>query len=63
MSEEERNDHLNRKSLILFISNLAFLLELVVKLIALEWKVFLAQRLNIMDFALSLAFVTFFIVD
>ena len=62
-SEEDLKSHLNLNSTILLLSNIAFLLELIIKLIALEWKVFWAQRLNIVDLALSLVFVTLFIID
>ena len=38
-----------RDCLILLFSNVAFLIELIIKLVSLEFKKFTATRLNIMD--------------
>lgn len=63
MLEEHDDELLNRNSTILLYSNLAFLLEFLIKPIAFERKMLFANRLNIMDLALSILFVTLFIID
>ena len=62
-SNEEHAELLNQSSMILFFSNIAFLIELIFKLIAFEWRVFLNQPMNIMDLVLSIVFVTLLIID
>ena len=62
-SDSSNDQNLNATSSFVLCSQIAFLLELIIKLVALEWKTFLAQRLNIMDFALSAIFLTLFAID
>ena len=45
------------------MSNIAFLVELIIKLLAVEWKMFVSQRLNLMDVILCIVFLGFFIAD
>ena len=52
-----------RDSYILLFSNVAFLIELIIKLVSLEFKKFTATRLNIMDFFLCATYVACFVVD
>ena len=60
---DEREATLQRNSTIQLTINIAFLVELIIKLIAVEWKLFVSQRLNLMDVILCIVFLGFFIAD
>ena len=60
---QETLDRLNRDSLILLFSNAAFLVELIFKLMAYEFKVFFGNRLNVVDLLLCILFTTLFLID
>ena len=62
-NDAETKEILDRSSAILLFSNFAFMFELIIKLIALDWKSFIATKLNIIDLALTVIFTIFFIID
>lgn len=60
---DEYYARMNRDSIIMLVSNVLFLTELMIKIIALEKSMFFETRLNIMDIFLCLIFSILFAID
>lgn len=60
---EEYLERRNRDSRILVVSNMAFLLECLIKMIALETKVFFKERTNTVDTLLCIFYTVLFVKD
>lgn len=61
--DEDYYERRHRASLILLFSNMAFDVELLIRLIALEAKVLFGDRLNLVDILLCITFTTLFVYD
>ena len=57
------SERMQRDSNIFLLSNVAFLIETLIKLIALETKVFFKQRQNLLDLLLCILYTILFVAD